>query len=237
MRTEPHDWEKRLIARAHEPLLPDAASPSAVAEPGSWDGELVDRALEHCAAVTREHSRTFYLASGLLPQETRSSVRALYASCRTTDDLVDRADGKAKQELEAWRRTALSPAPPEDDLVAVAWAHTVARHGIPTGYAQQLVDGVARDLTHRRYESFDDLADYSYGVASTVGLMAMHIIGFSGPQAIPFAVRLGVALQLTNILRDVGEDWAAGRLYLPLEELDSFGLSEKDIAEKRVDER
>ena len=65
----------------------------------------------------------------------------------------------------------------------------------------------------------------------------MHIIGFSGPQAIPFAVRLGVALQLTNILRDVGEDWAAGRLYLPLEELDSFGLSEKDIAEKRVDER
>ena len=88
-----------------------------------------------------------------------------------------------------------------------------------------------------RYETFEDLATYSYGVASTVGLMSMHIIGFSGADALPFAIKLGLALQMTNILRDVGEDWRRGRLYLPLEELAHFGLTEADIAAGVVDDR
>ena len=104
------------------------------------------------------------------------------------------------------------------------------RHHIPTSYAEQLIDGVARDLTTTRYASFDDLAAYCYGVASTVGLLSMHIIGFAGREAIPYAVKLGVALQLTNILRDVREDWAAGRVYLPQEELAAFGLNDADIS-------
>ena len=135
--------------------------------------------------------------------------------------------------LAAWKqRSLLAPlaaAPSPDDLVVLAWADARARYRIPTAYAEQLIDGVARDLTTTRYASFDDLAVYCYGVASTVGLLSMHIIGFAGREAIPYAVKLGVALQLTNILRDVGEDWAAGRVYLPQEELAAFGLSDADI--------
>ena len=100
-----------------------------------------------------------------------------------------------------------------------------------------MIEGVARDVDQFRYETFDDLAAYAYGVASTVGLMAMHIIGFASDQALPYAVKLGVALQMTNILRDVGEDWQAGRLYLPQEELEAFGLSEADIERGQVDDR
>jgi len=100
-----------------------------------------------------------------------------------------------------------------------------------------LLDGVARDIVATRYTTFAELAEYAYGVASTVGLMAMHITGFSGLEAVPYAVKLGIALQLTNILRDVREDWDKGRLYLPLEEIAAFNLSESDIASRRVDER
>jgi phytoene synthase len=123
------------------------------------------------------------------------------------------------------------------DPVALAWADARARFNIPPGYAQQLIDGVARDLTQKRYATFAELAEYSYGVASTVGLMAMHIIGFQHAQALPYAVKLGVALQMTNILRDVAEDWQQGRLYLPTEELAAFGLGEDDIAAGVIDDR
>ena len=93
---------------------------------------------------------------------------------------------------------------------------------------------MAQDLTHHRYASFDDLAHYCYLVASTVGLMTMYIVGYAGPQAIPYAIKLGVALQLTNILRDVGEDWANNRLYLPQDELATFDVSEEQIAAGQV---
>jgi 15-cis-phytoene synthase len=93
-----------------------------------------------------------------------------------------------------------------------------------------LIEGCGRDLYQARYDTFSDLAEYAYSVASTVGLMAMHIVGFVGVEAVPYAVRLGVALQITNILRDVGEDWRNGRLYLPQEELNQFKVKESDIA-------
>jgi phytoene synthase len=119
----------------------------------------------------------------------------------------------------------------------LAWADVQARYGIPHGYADQLIDGIARDLLQNRYATFAELTEYCYGVASTVGLMVMHIVGFQGYAALPYAIKLGVALQLTNILRDVGEDWRAGRLYLPLDELAAFGLTEADVAAGRVDDR
>jgi phytoene synthase len=171
-------------------------------------------------------------------------MRALYALCRTTDDLVDaRGDGDEMERgaaLADWRRRVAQLQPNGEDLVLLAWSDTRARFRIPLAYAEQLVDGVSRDLRQKRYASFDELAAYAYGVASTVGLMSMHIIGFgsqNGERAIPYAIRLGVALQLTNILRDVGEDWQTGRLYLPQDELERFGVSEAAIAEKRVDAR
>jgi phytoene synthase len=203
------------------------------------DSDALNAAYLYCETVTSANSRTFYLASSLLPREKRRAVRALYAFCRVTDNIVDRAEAGTDRAaaLSRWRTLALDPHPPADELVALAWADTRARYHIPVGYAAQLIDGVERDLHQTRYKTFDDLAAYSYGVASTVGLMAMHIIGFAGEQALPYAVRLGVALQMTNILRDIGEDWRAGRLYLPQDELDAFGLSEADIDAGRNDAR
>ena len=142
-------------------------------------------------------------------------MRALYAFCRVSDDLVDCSLGEAVAELRSWQQSTLSELDSQDNLVVMAWLDTRLRYNIPLRYAEQLIEGVSYDLKQTRYETFSALAAYSYGVASTVGLMSMHIIGFSSPEAIPYAVKLGVALQLTNILRDVGEDWQSGRLYLP----------------------
>jgi phytoene synthase len=119
----------------------------------------------------------------------------------------------------------------------VAWLDTRARCRIPLRYAEQLVDGVAQDLCRTRYTTFAELASYAYGVASTVGLMTMHIVGFSGPEAIPYMMKLGIALQMTNILRDVGEDFRLGRIYLPGDELEAHGVTEADVAAGRVDGR
>ena len=238
-------WEERLLDLAYQPLASLASRDDPA--PIAVDAPTLARAYAYSAALTRKHSKTFYLASGLLPTERRQAARALYAFCRISDDLVDAGylssdserggDGHLLAQLEAWRRRALSDDPPRDDPVALAWADTRARYRIPAEYADQLIDGVARDIQTNRYSTFADLTEYAYGVASTVGLMVMHIVGFSGKEAIPYAVKLGIALQLTNILRDVGEDWHSGRLYLPLDELEAFGLSETDVAGGHVDNR
>ena len=219
-------WESTLIGMAHEAF--DHLTTPGIA---TLDSNLLRKAYQACEAITRQHSRTFMLASGLLPAGKRQAVRALYAFCRVSDDIVDRSlTADPLPTLNAWRSRSLSPHPSDEDLVSLAWADTRLKYGIPVRYAEQLLDGVASDLTRCRYQSFDELAEYAYRVASTVGLMSMHIVGYSGPEAIPYAIKLGVALQVTNILRDVGEDWRNGHLYLPQEDLQAFGLTEKDIA-------
>ena len=226
-------WEHSLPSLAREARHSVVTSaPKRIA-----DRTLLDRAYMHCKAATAQHSRSFYLASSLLPADKRRAVRALYAFCRVTDDIVDCPDCDAERQLANWRRTSLSPEPSSSDLVAIAWADTRLRYRIPQRYAEQLIEGVARDLYQKRYATFGELAAYAYGVAATVGLMSMHIIGFKGTEAIPYAIKLGVALQLTNILRDIGEDWRAGRVYLPSQELAEFGLSEADLANGQVDDR
>lgn len=225
-------WERRLQARAHEALR--SHTPEA---PVTTDRRLLKRAYAYCETFTSNHSRTFYLASGLMLGHKRRAVRALYAFCRVSDDLVDEQSDGRLAALDGWRARVQAFPPPEGDLVALAWADARQRYGVPSQYAEQLIDGVARDLTQTRYETFDDLVDYCYGVASTVGLMAMHIVDFAHTRAVSYAIKLGVALQLTNILRDVGEDWRAGRLYLPLEELAEFGLTEGDVDAGHVSDR
>lgn len=246
----PPTWEAMLLDWAYTAL--DTRTTERLHALSDTHSERLRAAYDLCEAVTRYHSRTFYAASGLLPEEKRRAVRALYAFCRVTDNLVDQAGTveRRRAALNSWRAlslngdtssigegglcwwaipTELNGEMPDPELVALAWADARARFQIPVGYAEQLIDGVARDLDQTRYATFDDLAAYSYGVASTVGLMAMHIIGFAGEQALPYAVKLGVALQMTNILRDVAEDWHAGRVYLPQEELDLYGLCEADV--------
>ena len=226
-------WEQNLLSLAQEAHVPAA---SAQARPAA-DAARLAEAYDYCAALTAIHSCSFSLATRLLPAGKRRAMRALYAFCRVSDDIVDRPGPDAEQRLDEWKLKTFSAQPNDDDLVALAWADTRQRFAIPPRYAEQLIEGVGRDLVQTRYETFDELAAYAYGVASTVGLMSMHIVGFSGPQAIPYAIKLGVALQITNILRDVGEDHRAGRVYLPTQELADYGLSEADLAGGQVNER
>lgn len=235
LRSNTYTWELPLLSRAYEAVNSVAIAPESVEEVAAE--EELAAAYAHCNELTAQHSRSFHLASALLPAGKREAARALYAFCRISDDTVDELGDEAPAHLEAWRARALASTVPAGDPVALAWADARTRYQIPGQYAEQLLDGVARDFEQTRYETFEELAAYSYGVASTVGLMSMHIIGFQDEEAIAYAVKLGVALQVTNILRDVGEDWRAGRVYLPQEELAAFGLSEDDLAAGHVDDR
>jgi len=225
------NWENQLLALA-------GSVPHPRTRPlfSYWAGDASLRtAYKQAEKVTARHSKSFYFASGLLPEDKRSAVRALYAFCRTVDDIVDEAsDAKRETQLDYWRTMVETDSFADHDLVAAAWADTLTRCHIPRHYALQLIDGVARDLSQTRYQTFAELATYCYGVASTVGLMSMYIVGFSDHQAVPYAIKLGVALQMTNILRDVGEDYRNGRLYLPREELAFYGIHELDIADGRI---
>jgi phytoene synthase len=226
-------WEQTLLLRATE-----TENPAVTTGGGAHhDTPHLEEAWALCEAITARHSRSFFIASGMLPPEKRRATRALYAFCRVTDDLVDDPQEEITTALARWRRQVTEKGLSAEHPVAAAWDATRHHYRIPSAYTDQLFDGVARDLEQSRYDSFDDLAQYAYGVASTVGLMSMHIIGFSDPAAIPYAIKLGVALQLTNILRDVGADWQMGRVYLPRDEMEAWGIDEAYIAQGRVDDR
>jgi phytoene synthase len=233
MKLTPYDWEKPLLEAAYAA----AHGPAPMTADLVQDPAVLEAAYAHCERVTALHSRSFSLASRLLPQEVRSAVHALYAFCRTVDDLVDEPSENAEAALEAWKTPEQFARQPDADPIAIAWADARARFQIPDLYARQLIDGVSRDLHQSRYDTFEDLAAYAYGVASTVGFMSMHIVGFRHQAAIPYALRMGIALQVTNILRDVGEDWARGRVYLPRQELQAFGIGDADLEAGAVTER
>ncbi len=233
-------WERPLLSMAQE------ASTFGTAKAGGAheiEQTTLQQAYQFCQTLTSHHSKSFYISSAFLPKSKRLAARALYAFCRVTDDIVDRplpgASSKhaIQAQLRVWQQNTLVGTPPQNDLVAVAWSDAQREHKIPMRYAEQLIEGVYRDLDKKRYDTFEELAAYSYGVASTVGLMSMHIIGFSGEEALPYAIKLGVALQLTNILRDVGEDWRNGRVYLPREELEAFGIDDDYLEAGQVDQR
>ena len=227
-------WEQTLLSRAGE-AIGTVLDVRAVPE---RDPAILEKAYEWCEQVTAEHSRSFHMASALLPRDKRRATRALYAFCRVTDDIVDAPAGPIKLELDRWRNKVEKGNFTPEDLIPLAWMDARLRYQIPSRYITQLIDGVARDLSQTRYAQFDDLADYAYGVASTVGLMSMHIIGFAAEEeALPYAIKLGVALQLTNILRDVGQDWRMGRVYLPQDELDAFGIDDDYLDNGAVDKR
>jgi phytoene synthase len=190
--------------------------------------------------VIRSHSKTFFFATGLLPAEKRSAIRALYAFCRQTDDLVDRQDANAL-DIENWRDQVNLDAGQQTNPILYTWARVREKYAINRLYEKELIDGVLLDVQFPLYLTWEDLRRYCYLVASTVGLLSMPIIGLASgvtfEQAAPLAIQLGIALQLTNILRDVGEDAEFGRVYLPEEDLARFGLSTRDILLKVNDRR
>lgn len=231
-------WESPLLDLAHQALESDIFPHDHLID----KQEELFSSYQYCENITRKNSKTFFMASSLLPKEKRRATQALYAFCRVSDDIVDRSSGNIQEKLKSWKHqvvhnSVLPGAQPIEQGVSMAWSDTRRAYRIPLGYVEQLIDGLALDFTQSNYLNFSELAKYCYGVACTVGLMSMHIVGYTSREAIPYAIRLGVALQLTNILRDVGEDWRAGRLYLPQDELLAFGLSEEDIDTGKVDKR
>jgi len=225
-----YEWEKPLYQLAVQ-KTEDRLQAAINLEDHS---SLLEHAYQLANAITKENSKTFHAASALLPKAKRRAARALYAFCRITDDFLDRDQKDPRELMSLWRQPSLDSQPSRNALIALAWADTRSRYKIPWEYSRQLINGVAQDLSKTRYDDFDELTRYCYGVASTVGLMSMHIIGFSDNKAYPYAIRLGVALQLTNILRDIGEDWRAGRVYLPKSGLESYHLTYDDLAAGRV---
>jgi phytoene synthase len=189
-----------------------------------------------CGVLARREARNFYYAFLLLPAAERRSMCALYAFLRHTDDLADEpaaATDKARA-LDAWR-LELSAALTGARTIwpgFPALADTVARHSIPVDLLMKAIDGVSMDVEPRRFATFDDLAVYCYHVASVVGLSCLHIWGYrsEGGKAERLAESCGIALQLTNIIRDVREDARNGRIYLPEEDLARFGVGPDELA-------
>jgi phytoene synthase len=180
--------------------------------------------------VTRRRARNFAYGIVLLPGAKRRALAAVYAFAREVDDIADEpgAPAEKRARLEALRE-ALAGDPGERAML-VALADARARFGIPDKPLHDLIDGGLQDLDQQRYANFDELAGYCRRVAGAVGVACMPIYGADQPQR---AEKLGVALQLINIMRDVREDWHLGRVYLPQDELRSFGVDEEDIAEGR----
>jgi 15-cis-phytoene synthase len=190
-----------------------------------------------CARVARAQARNFYPSFRLLPAARRRSMCALYAYMRQSDDIAD-LPGPAEDKrraLDAWRTAlnhALGGQPTTDAWPGwLALADAVARHGIPARYLREVIDGVAMDLEPRGFATFDELAIYCYRVASVVGLCCLHIWGYRSEngRAEKLAEACGIALQLTNILRDVREDALNGRVYLPQDEMDRFGVDREAL--------
>jgi len=202
--------------------------------------EALREAYEHCRRVTRREARNFYYGFRLLPASRRRAIYAAYAFSRLCDDVADGDLPLAEKArlLEEYRREldiclAGMPRGP----VFIALADAIDRYRIPPHHFHELINGVEMDLNRRRYETFAELYDYCYRVAAVVGLISIEIFGYREPPlARTYAVDLGVALQLTNILRDIKEDGARGRIYIPLEEMRRFGYSEADLLQGRANE-
>jgi phytoene synthase len=193
--------------------------------------ELAD-SYAYCERLARREAGNFYHAFRLLPRPQRRAMCALYAFMRVADDLSDGPESIPEKRalLDDWRRQlerALSGT--YTHRLHPAFSHTVAAYGIPPQYFVDVLDGVCMDLEPVRYETFADLYPYCYRVASAVGLACIHVWGFERPEAKGLAESAGIAFQLTNILRDLSEDAARGRVYLPREDLRRFGYTEEQL--------
>jgi phytoene synthase len=206
----------------------------------------LNRSREACRQMTRHHARTFYFASHALPKAKRIDAYAVYAFCRYVDDQIDLApDETARTEAFQRLQGVLNHAYATQDAGEIgvdlpwleAFRETIGRREIPKRYFEELLVGVEMDCGAVRIANWEELDRYCYHVAAVVGLIMVHVLTRPAPELLAPARDLGTAMQLTNILRDIREDWERDRLYLPADELGKFGLTEVDIARRRVDEK
>ena len=187
----------------------------------------------YCRSLVRGANTNFYYAFVFLPRDKREAIYAAYAFSRHTDDIVDNASSQeaASRELSLWREELHACYEGRAaQAIALNLQETLKSFPIPRQHFLDLIDGVEMDLTRSRYETFDDLYSYCYRVASAIGLICIEIFGYTNPKTRDYAVNLGIALQLTNILRDIAPDWQQDRIYVPAEDMVRFGYSESDLA-------
>jgi 15-cis-phytoene synthase len=202
----------------------------------------LERAYRYCQRTTRVHAKSFYFCSHFLPREKRRAIYAVYALCRHVDDAVDaagiRGERDAQATIEHWRAEldAVYTEGRADSPVLLAWRDMLKRFRIRQELPLELMRGVLMDTQIKRYETWEDLRVYCYRVASVVGLMSSEIFGYEEARTLHYAEQLGLAMQLTNILRDVGEDARMGRIYLPQSELRRFGYTEDDVLRGKLTE-
>jgi 15-cis-phytoene synthase len=196
------------------------------------------------ATETAKGSKSFYFATRFFPPDLARSAHAIYWFCRHTDDLADECltAEQGRRDVDQWSESlerAYKTGVADHPVLAV-FLDTVRHHNIPIEYAYELIEGMRMDLASSRFETFEELRLFCYRVASVVGLMMCWVIGFEHDadrdRALPHAVDLGIAMQLTNILRDIGEDLGRGRIYLPKDEMARFGCSEDSLLEHRRDD-
>ena len=208
----------------------------------------LEDAYSYCRQISKDHAKTFYLASMFLPKKQQKPIFAVYALLRTVDDIVDLAEVKLsnglitsneiERLLDGWKSKLLCcyAGKTDNDPIMMAWHDTLKSHSIPIELPLDLMDGVAMDIDFKPFETFDELYVYCYKVAAVVGLMTSEIFGYSDKQALEHAIELGIAMQLTNILRDVGEDVDRGRIYLPLEDLRRFDYTSEELMQKTMND-
>ena len=186
-----------------------------------------------CRRVARESSSNFYYAFFMLPQAKRDALCALYAFMRLVDDVSDTVGGPSEKlrGLARWRAAldARRGGDVSGHAILPAFADTMNRFRIPPRYFHDLISGAEMDLSVTSYSTFDRLREYCYRVAGTVGLTCLQVFGFDDPHAPDLAEKLGIAFQLTNILRDVSADYEMGRVYLPAEDLDAIRCSARNL--------
>jgi phytoene synthase len=189
--------------------------------------------IETAKEISKRSKSSFYYAFNLLPNEKRDAMNTVYAFCRQTDDIIDEGnepDELKYDKLHKWRIEFEKAFNGNSEyLLLNKLANTISRFNIPLDPFFELIKGMEMDLQRKTYLTFDDLVLYCYRVASTVGLMCIEIFGYKNKSAKDFAIDLGIALQLTNILRDIKKDAKSGRVYLPQEDLNRFSYKENDI--------
>jgi 15-cis-phytoene synthase len=197
----------------------------------------VKAALDECRWMITQGSKSFSLAARLFDSGTRDAAFFLYGWCRYCDDQVDRAGMEESREQLEQRLAKLADATQsvfsgatQEQAVFIAMQYIVQRYSIPAHYALELIEGMAMDARGTRYRTFNDLSLYCYRVAGTVGLMMSHVMGLRDEQALKYAADLGIAMQLTNIARDITEDSSMGRVYLPLEWLEEADIVPEELA-------
>ncbi len=192
---------------------------------------LLTKGFDEARKITKKYGRTFYFASLFLPDAKKRAAYAVYAISRLSDESVDSPGSEPKSSLEEIeKRIAICFSKDKlSDPLSAAFRHTVEKYGIPRQEFDQLMQGMRMDLTRDRYADFSQLYDYCFKVAGVIGLIMIRILETRSAPCREQAISLGIAMQLTNIIRDIGEDLDRGRIYVPAQELRSFGVSESDL--------